>query len=126
MRAFALLPLIVFVILGAMILWISLKQESLQQDLQAQHTEAKKLALHLISFKEILKHKIQDKSLIAPDFTEFSMEIEGFRYQAIIKKFDSNLDKNALYFVDIFGYCSISLQPCSIRRDFILHLDTFQ
>lgn len=108
-----------------MILWISLKQESLQQDLQAQHTETKKLALHLISFQEILKRKIQDKSLISSDFMEFSMTIEGFNYQAIIKKFDSNLEKNSFYFVDIFGYCSSSLQPCSIRRDFILHLDTF-
>ncbi|EFR49440.1 hypothetical protein HCMG_01614 [Helicobacter canadensis MIT 98-5491] len=50
---------------------------------------------------------------------------EKFHYQAIIKKFDSNLEKNSIYFVDIFGQCLFSLQPCSLRRDFILYLDTF-
>lgn len=126
MRAFVLLPLIVFIILGAMILWLSLKQETLQEDLQTQHIQTKHLALHFISFKEIIKSKIQDKSLIISDFTEFSMTIhEKFHYQAIIKKFDSKLEKNSIYFVDVFGQCLFSIQPCSLRKDFILYLDTF-
>ena len=55
MRAFVLLPLIVFIILGAMILWPPLTQETLQEDLQTQHKQTKNLALHSISFKAMIK-----------------------------------------------------------------------
>ena len=55
MRAFVLLPLILFVILGAMVLWISLKQESLTQEISTQHTHIKWLSLYMVSFKEALE-----------------------------------------------------------------------
>ena len=48
-----------------------------------------------------------------------------FHYTAIIKKFDSSLTKNNLYFVDIFGIYQDDFQTFSLQKDFILVLDDF-
>lgn len=126
MRAFVLLPLILFVILGAMVSWISLKQESLTQEISTQHTHTKWLSLYMVSFKEALKDEIASKNLESQGFQTFSMTIDNhFHYTAIIKKFDSSLTKNNLYFVDIFGIYQDDFQTFSLQKDFILVLDDF-
>ncbi len=131
-RGMILLPLVLLVFLGALVLILGLKSESLREDLKAMNQQILWLDLHLLSFKEQLKIELQSANLTSDSFMDFSMIIaEDFHYRAVIKKLEQSLEQNgrleSFYFVDIFGIYRDSskefLQEFSTRRAFILRLE---
>ncbi|EEO25795.1 hypothetical protein HWAG_00587 [Helicobacter winghamensis ATCC BAA-430] len=131
-KGIILLPLILFVILGAFVLILSTKSEQKIHTLESLNPRILWLDLHLASVKEALKTALIDKTLIPADFTEFSIQIEDYRYIAILKQFNPTLTQTTesktitYYFVDVFGIYHDSskevLQEFSTKRSFILAL----
>ncbi len=129
-KSIVLLPLILFVILGAFVLLLSAKLEYKSQAQERLNVQILWLDLHLVSVKEALKLHLTNKTLIPKDFTQFSMQIGDYHYIAVLKQFNPTLVTQsgafAYYFVDVFGIYRDSskafLQTFSTRRSFILPL----
>ncbi|TLD82892.1 hypothetical protein LS70_006265 [Helicobacter sp. MIT 11-5569] len=132
-KTIVLLPLILFVILGALILLLSTKLEYKSKTQDLLNTRVLWLDLHLVSVKEALKVHLKNKTLNPANFTEFSIQIGDYHYIAVLKQFYPTLTIQSTqpqiityYFVDIFGIYKDSnkefLQEFSTRRSFILPL----
>lgn len=126
-KSIVLLPLILFVILGAFVLLLSAKLEYKSQAQEGLNVQILWLDLHLVSVKEALKLHLINKTLVPEDFTQFSMQIGDYHYIAVLKQFHpTQAEDFAYYFVDVFGIYRDSskafLQAFSTRRSFILPL----
>ncbi|MBX7491142.1 hypothetical protein [Helicobacter turcicus] len=141
-KGIILLPLMLFVILGAFVLILSTKFEQKSHTLEDLNARILWLDLHLVSIKEALKIQLKNKSLTSINFTELSLQIGDYHYIIVLKQFTPTLmqtppQTNALqmpqpstiayYFVDVFGIYRDSskefLQEFSTRRNFILSLE---
>lgn len=137
-KGIILLPLTLFVILGAFVLILATKFEQKSYALENLNARILWLDLHLVSVKETLKIRLKNKTLTPSDFTEFSLQIDDYHYIITLKQFIPALPQAiqatqtpkpptiAYYFVDIFGIYRDSskefLQEFSTRRNFILPL----
>lgn len=129
-KGIILLPLILFVILGAFILILSTKFEQKNRALNNLNSQILWLDLHLVSVKEALKIKLADKTLTPINFSKFTIQIGDYHYIAVLQQFNPKLIQGTqskiitYYFVDIFGIYRDSskefLQEFSTRRSFVL------
>ena len=125
-----LLPLMLFVILGAFVLVLSTQLERKHQSLKDLHPRIVWLDLHLKSIKELLKIRLKDGSLTPVNFIELSQQIGDYHYTIVCKQFPSLQTTQGqtliYYFVDVFGVYRDSskefLQEFSTRRSFIFPL----
>ena len=134
-KGIVLLPLILFVILGALVLILSAKLESKSHTLDSLSVRNAWLDLHCISVKEHIKTLLKDKRIAPLDFTTSTLTIGDYHYTAVLKAFKptltldttgANTQPVVYYFVDVFGIYRDSskefLQEFSTRRSFILSL----
>lgn len=129
-KGLVLLPLILFVILGAFVLILSTKFEQKSLALETLNPRIVWLDLHLVSVKEALKTQLKHQTLTSVNFTKFTMQIGDYHYIAVLKQFNPTLVQTAesktiaYYFVDVFGVYRDSskavLQEFSTRRSFVL------
>ena len=134
-KGIVLLPLILFVMLGAFVLILSTKFENKTHAIKMLNTRNAWLDLHCISVKEHIKTLLKNKSIAPLDFTIITLTIGDYHYTAVLKAFNPTLTSNATrvnpqpivyYFVDVWGIYRDSskefLQEFSTRRSFILSL----
>lgn len=134
-KGIVLLPLILFVMLGALVLILSAKIENTTHAIETLNARNAWLDLHCISVKEHIKTLLRSKSIAPLDFTTITLTIGDYHYTAVLKAFSPTLTPNTTsanpqqivyYFVDVFGIYRDSsrefLQEFSTRRSFILSL----
>ncbi|WP_104721232.1 hypothetical protein [Helicobacter mesocricetorum] len=104
-RAYVLLSLVLLVVVGGMIFFLSLKNVVLTQGILQESQSQIWLILHMQSFRSVLKDKLKNRQILfsSLNFAEFSMSFDRiYHYKALITKVENTLGVE-IYWVDIFG-----------------------
>lgn len=104
-RGYILLSFVLLIVVGGMIFFLSFKKTSLTQNILQDNQSQVWLTLHMQSFRNVLKEKLQNRQILFSNanFAEFSMRFEKiYHYKAIITRVENTLGVE-IYWVDIFG-----------------------
>jgi len=90
---------------GGMIFFLSLKKTALIQSILQESQSQVWLVLHMQSFRNVLKEKLQNQQIAfsKSNFAEFSMRFDRvYHYKAILTRVENTLGSE-IYWVDILG-----------------------
>lgn len=122
-RGYILLSFVLLIVVGGMIFFLSLKNTALTQSIVQETQSQVWLILHVHSFKNVLKEKLQNQQIVFShsNFAEFSMLFDKiYYYKAIITKIENTLGVE-IYWVDILGIQEGASQKYSISFQSFLY-----
>ena len=104
-RGYILFSFVLLIVVGGMIFFLSLKKTALIQSILQESQSQVWLVLHLQSFRNVLKEKLQNQQIAfsKSNFAEFSMRFDRvYHYKAILTRVENTLGSE-IYWVDILG-----------------------
>ena len=104
-RGYILFSFVLLIVVGGMIFFLSLKKTALIQSILQESQSQVWLVLHMQSFRNVLKEKLQNQQIAfsKSNFAEFSMRFDRvYHYKAILTRVENTLGSE-IYWVDILG-----------------------
>ena len=104
-RGYILFSFVLLIVVGGMIFFLSLKKTALIQSILQESQSQVWLVLHMQSFRNVLKEKLQNQQIAfsKSNFAEFSMRFDRvYHYNAILTRVENTLGSE-IYWVDILG-----------------------
>lgn len=122
-RGYILFSFVLLIIVGGMIFFLSLKKTALTQSILQESQSQVWLVLHMQSFRNVLKEKLQNQQIVfsKSNFAEFSMSFDRvYHYKAILTRVENTLGSE-IYWVDILGIQEGLSQEYSIGFQSLLY-----